>query len=233
MSIEQNVQQSAWVAPVIAFSDDDSNYPGDPARRYFTISKIYSSTSTDFLPATIAVSPGMAAGNQVRFRIETAGIIYDAPIQTIGSGSQPLRVDVPKAMLYGASGQSSTVNFALRVSSQSPWSASQSRYYRVQTQSLNELTAPSLARGTRRVTVQYPRWTSAHQVRIRGFTLDGFQDTEWKAMANGSAYFDLPLSWFQANQGKQVWMNYAVRPSAGSDFQFSRILHIASLAIPT
>lgn len=223
----------AWDAPTIDCSIPHPDYPKDPSRKYFKISAIFNcGSNTDFLSVRTLISAGMYAGDRVRVRIvEPSGIIFDLPVQVIKNPPQALYSSCPKALMYSSSGQTAQVNFALSRDG-GPWVVSQSRYFSVERQSLDPLTRPRLDRGSRWVQITYPQWQPSHKVRLRGFTMTGHEDLGWKPMTGGTAQFEIPLSWFQQNRGKQVWLNYALEAVTGSDYQFSRLLYIPSLEVP-
>ncbi|QGW78631.1 hypothetical protein GPJ81_18720 [Pseudomonas alkylphenolica] len=219
----------AWSAPRLREASEDTS---NPSGQYLTIDRIYG-ISGETLICDVSISSGMEAGDIVRVRGQYGGVIYDAPTFRLASPPRNFTIPFPKFMLYGSSGASLNLNFALRRQGAGDWLISQSRLIRIQAQPL-EPQAPVLPRGSRRLVIQYTGMASGHTVRARLYSsATQFTDTAEVTVSGGTAYIDIPYSWFVANSGRTVWINYAVNRRGDTRRIFSRLLYIERLEVPS
>ncbi|MFQ6572826.1 hypothetical protein [Pseudomonas sp. UM16] len=223
------ITNQAWSAPRLREASED---PNNPSGQYLTIDRIYG-ISGETLNCDVSISSGMQANDIVRVRGQYGSVTYDAPEFRLSSPPVGFSIAFPKFMLYGSSGASLNLNFALRKQGGGDWLISQSRYVRIERQAL-ELQAPALPLGSRTLEVQYTGMTSGHTVRARLFSsATQYFDTQEVVVDNGRVYIVIPHSWFVANNGKTVWINYAVKRSGDSRRIFSRLLYIERLQAPS
>ncbi|MNN17253.1 hypothetical protein D3C81_1304340 [compost metagenome] len=219
-----------WTAPRLREASEDTS---NPPHQYLTIDRIYG-ISGETLTCEVAIPRDINAGDSIRPRGQYSSVIYDAgPVSVPSPPPSTLLIPFPKFMLYGSSGASLNLNFALRRQGAGDWLISQSRLIRIQAQPL-EPQAPVLPRGSRRLVIQYTGMASGHTVRARLYSsATQFTDTAEVTVSGGTAYIDIPYSWFVANSGRTVWINYAVNRRGDTRRIFSRLLYIERLEVPS
>lgn len=223
------LQRQAWTAPNLPQAQTD---PNNPNGQYLTLDRIYG-ISGETLVCEVPISAGMASGDVVRVRGRLGEAIYDAPSVSIPTPPRTLSVPMPKFMLYGAAGNVMDLNFALSKGGNGDWQPSQSRDVRVQTQALS-LTRPALPRDSRYLQITYPDMAVGHKVRARLYSSPtDFVDTQEITVDRvGIISVEIYRSWFEANRGRSVWLNYSVLRSGESRRLISQVLYIDRLEVP-
>lgn len=223
-------QQQAWTAPRLPQAQSDPNNPG---HQYLTIDRIYG-IPEETLVCEVPMSAGMESGDIVRVRGRFGEVLYDAPQVSIPSQPRTLSVAMPKFMLYGAAGNVMTLNFALKKSNGGDWQPSQSRDVRVQPQAMT-LERPALPHGSRNLQISYDAMAIGHKVRARLYSSPTqFVDTQEVTVTRvGPVAIEIYRSWFEANRGKPVWLNYSILVNGNSRRLISKVLYIEQLEVPT
>ncbi|MNJ28297.1 hypothetical protein D3C77_228300 [compost metagenome] len=218
----------AWTAPRLREAAED---PNNPSGQFLTIDRIFS-ISGETLVCDVSISAGMQANDIVRVRGQYGGVIFDAPEFRLSSPPRNFTIAFPKFMLYGSSGDSLNLNFALRKQGGGDWLISQSRFVRIQSQPLAPQ-VPTLPFGSRMLEVQYAGMAAGHTVRARLFSsATQFEDTQEVRVGSGRVQIEIPQRWFIANSGKSVWINYAVNRPGDARRIISRLLYIERLQVP-
>lgn len=223
-------QRKAWEAPSLPQAEEDQNNPG---HQYLTIARLYE-ISGETLICEVPISTGMLPSDLIRVRGRFGDVIYDAPEVPIANPPRPLTVAMPKFMLYGVSGNVMDLNFALRKPGGSDWQTSQSRDIRVQSQLLT-LQRPSLPLGSHTLQIDYLGMNIGDIVRARLYSSPtSFVDTkEFTVTRVGPVPIEIYHSWFEANRGKPVWLNYAVQRANQPRRLVSQVLYIEKLVVPS
>nr|WP_225778642.1 hypothetical protein [Pseudomonas sp. Marseille-Q3773] len=225
-----NQQRKAWEAPSLPQAEPDHDNPG---HQYLSIARLYD-ISGETLTCQVPISAGMLAGDIVRVRGRFGEVIYDAPEVAIANPPHPLTVAMPKFMLYGVAGNVMDLNFALRKPGGGDWQISQSRNIRVQSQLLT-LQRPSLPQRSHTLQIDYIGMNSGDTVRGRLYSsATSYVDTqEVEVRQPGTVRIEIHHSWFEANRGKPVWLNYAVQRANQPRWLVSQVLYIETLEVPS
>lgn len=223
-----NTMAQAFSAPRLTEADVD---PHNPSGQYLTIEKIQSLPG-ETLNCNVTISSGMEANDIVRVRGQFGGILYDAPETRLASPPRTLSIPFPKFMLYGSSGDSLNLNFALRKAQGGDWLISQSRYIRIGQQAVTPA-APVLPLGSRRLEIYNNSFRPDDTVRVRLISSPtDFIDITEVTVGTGTVYIPIHHDWFVRNRGKSVWINYSLKRNNQNTLYFSRLLYIQELQIP-
>lgn len=149
---------------------------------------------------------------------------FDTAIKTVITPGA-LRFDIPRIEFIDTIGHSAQLNFTVRRAGVPPTETSATLNLQVEGQTLN-LPAPTLDNAQSTITVSYPSMVTSHQVRVRWVGMNSYDTAPVPGDVSGTVSFPVPASWINENLGQDVYINYAVIPSLGAQFQFSRILRV-------
>ncbi|MFJ2465880.1 hypothetical protein [Pseudomonas sp. NPDC087615] len=168
---------------------------------------------------------GMAVGQTIRVRWDSARYVYDSaitPVTSVGA----MNLTVPRLEVVDSIGSTVPVSFTVRTYPNGPLHRSDPLPLAVDAQAFF-LPPPRLTPDLTTVTVRYPAMADGYQARVR---LGGVftRKTAWQDMKTGiTAEFSIPPSWREENKGKTVLINYSVnRRNIDEQSQFSQVLRV-------